>query len=759
MEFLSERRDVLKPEPGSPARATSARRDGKGAFFLKLRATAAIAMMLASTAPTWALGQQTQQPPATAQATTLATAQPGLPTEPAPNFTQPLYMRPTTYDFAKPRGYWPNPIAPYKPLNPPPPRFTNSVRLDDLVKNGKIYLSLSDAVLLALENNYDIAIQRLTLDIADTDIMRAKSGSNLLLGVSSGVVTNTLGGAGTTVTGGGGPGGTSAAVGGAGTGAGGQALTTSGTGPAPGSLDPTLTGTIQLQRQTIPQTTPAFAGALALSQNTNQYNFNYAQDFITGTNLKVGFNNSYITTANVFAAYSPQLSSTFNAQITQHLLYGFGWGVNGRFIVQAKNDRRIADSAFRQQLLYTINQIENIYWGLVSAYEDLQAKNRALQQSTQLASDNEKQLQIGTLAPLDVVSANSQVEQDKQAVIASQSNLEYQQLVMKQAIARSLEDPTLANAPVIPTDRISLIELPEERRSADDLVRQADANSPAIEQSILTLKNDEITLKGAKSGLLPTLDVYAFYGASALGGEQNPHCINFGASGETPCPPGQYPSVDYSTTFSNLFNSSGPDKGVGFNLSVPIRNRFAQSVQERSELEYRQAQMRLQQLYVQTRMNVINAQFALTNDRAAVQSALATRDYDQQSLDAELKKLHLGASTTALVLQQQRSLASAENTVISSTAKYAIDRAALGQILAATLDRFGISITEAATGNISQVPIVPGLEPAKSLPEVTVPGQRENLQQQEKKPVPEPQNRPQSQPLPPQPTPPPQQPQ
>jgi len=733
MEFFSERREALKP---------------KGAFFLRLRATAAIAMLLASTAPSWALGQQTQQP-ATAQAATPAnsqnTASPGLPPEPGPNYTQPLYMRPTGRDFTQPRGYWPNPIAPYTPTTLPPPRFTNSVRLDDLVKSGKIYLSLSDAVLLALENNFDIAIQRVNLDIADTDILRSKTGTNLLLGVSSGIVTNTLGGAGTTVTGGGGPGGTSTGVGGAGTGAGGQALTTSGTGPAPGNFDPTLTGNIQLQRQTIPQSTPAFAGALALSQNTNIYNFNYAQDFITGTNLKVGFNNGYTTSANVFAAYSPQLSATFNAQITQHLLYGFGWGVNGRFIVQAKNDRRIADSAFRQQLLYTINQVENIYWGLVSAYEDLQAKERSLQQSAQLLSDDRKQLEIGTLAPLDVVSANSAVETDKQALISSQSNLEYQQLVMKQAIARSLEDPTLANAPVIPTDRISLIELPEERRTADDLVRQADANSPTIEQSTLTLKNDELTLKGAKSGMLPTLDVYGFYGASALGGSQNPNCINFGATGETQCPPGQYPSVGYGNTFENLFNSSGPDKGVGFNLSVPIRNRFAQAVHERSELEYRQAQMRLQQLYVQTRMNVVNAQFALTNDRAAVQSALATRDYDRQSLDAELKKLHLGASTTALVLQQQRALAIAENNVISSTAKYAIDRASLAQILASTLDRYGISITEAASGKISQAPSIPGLEPAKSLPDVNLPAQQQNLQQQEQRPIPEPQSQPQPQ--------------
>ena len=747
MEFLSERGETLKP---------------RGAFFLKLKATAAIAMLLASTAPGWAFGQQPQpaQQPAPVQGTGQVNAQTtdnqALPTEPAPNYTQPLYMRPTARDFSAPRGYWPNPIRPYQATSLQPPRFFNSIRLIDLIKNGKIYLSLSDAILLALENNYDIAIQRLNLDIADTDILRAHSGTNLLLGVSSGLVTNTLGNAGQTVSGGGGPGGTSTATGGAGTGAGGQALTTNGTGPVPEALDPTLTGTIQLQRQTIPQSTPAFAGAPAISQNTNEYNFAYNQGFITGTALQVTFNNSYITTGNAFSAYSPQLLSSFNTQLTQHLLQGFGWGVNGRFIVQAKNDRRIADSAFRQQLLYTINQVENIYWGLVSAYEDLQAKQRSLQQSSQLLSDDRRQLEIGTLAPLDVVSANSAVETDKQALITSQSNLEYQQLIMKQAIARSLEDPTLANAPVIPTDRVSLLQMPEERLTADDLVRQADANSPAIEQSVITLKNDEVTLKGAKNGLLPTVDVYAFYGASALGGAQNPGCVNFGATGETPCPPGQYPSVNYTDTFSNLFNSTGPNKGVGFNISVPIRNRFAQSVQARSELEYRQAQMRLQQLYVQTRMNVVNAQFALTNDRASVQSAIATRDYDQQSLDAELKKLHLGASTTALVLQQQRALAIAENTVISSTAKYAIDRASLAQILASTLDRYGISITDAVTGNVSQQPVIPGLEPAKIQPEVTLPGQQQNLQQEQQQPVPEPQNPPQPPPMPQQPTPPPQ---
>ncbi|HZD50947.1 MAG TPA: TolC family protein, partial [Silvibacterium sp.] len=291
----------------------------------------------------------------------------------------------------------------------------------------------------------------------------------------------------------------------------------------------------------------------------------------------------------------------------------------------------------------------------------------------------------------------------------------------------------------------SLIETPEERQSADELVRQADANSPSIEQAVMNLKNDQITLKGERNGLLPTVDVYAFYGASGLGGSQSSDCVNFETG--VACPPGQYPSVTYGTAFSNLFNSSSPNKGAGVNINVPIRNRQAQSAQARSELEYRQAQMRLQQLYVQTRMQVVNAQYALTNDRASVQSAQATRDYDRQSVDAELKKLHLGASTTALVLQQQRALAMAEGNLIAATAKYAIDRASLSQILANTLDLYGISITDAVTGNVKTAPVIPGLLPAKQEPEVTVPAQQQELQEQEKNPAPQPQPMPQ-QPLP-----------
>jgi len=525
-------------------------------------------------------------------------------------------------------------------------------------------------------------------------------------------VQNTLGGTTTTILTGGGPGATSAGTGGAGAGAGGLVTSTNGGGPAPEALDPVVTGQLSYEAASAPQINTLFSGGLTvLNTDTSTFNFNYSQGFLTGTSLTVGFNNTRVTTNNPFSDYSPSYTTGFRATATQHLLQGFGPGLNGRFILQAKNDRRITDSSFRQQLLYTVNQVEAIYWALVSAYEDEQAKERALAQSTQLTADNRRQLEIGTLAPLDVVNSDSAVATDRQALVASKTNLEYQQLIMKQAIARNLNDPQLANAPVIPTDRISLERLAEEDMPTEDLVKEAYVNNPQIEQAVLALKNNEITIKAFKNGLLPTVDAYAFYGANALGGHQNPAAVNF--ENNAPYPPGTFPTVDYGTAFGNLFNSSAPDKGVGVNINVTLRNRTAQADQARSQMEYRQTEMRIQQLYDQIRIQVTNQQYALTNDRAQVEASRAARDYAAQSLDAEQKKYRLGASTTANVLQQGRNLAIAENTLISSTAAYAKDRSLLRQLLATTLDTYGISIQGAAVGDLGKAPTIPGLTAPK----------------------------------------------
>ncbi len=664
----------------------------------KLRALAALLLTMASCMPT-GLAQETQ---AGTKSPDKAASE--LPTEPAPVPTEPFTLNRTGRDYSQPFArFLGNPINMYRPTSIGKASFENSVRLTDMVKDGKIYLSLSDAISLALENNYDIAIARYDLSIADTDILRTKTGQ-APLGVPTGLIANTLGGSATILSTGGGPGGSAGGAGGAGTGISGLSLTTGGAGPAPENLDPNLAGTVSFDRDRAPSTS-FFSGG---TSSTNKYNFSANQGFVTGTNFQFAFNNTYATSSNSTAQFSPQLSSIYQATVTQHLLQGAGIWVNKRFIYQALNDRRIVDSSFRQQILYTVNQVETIYWGLVQAYEDVQAKEHALSQSSQLLGDNKKQLEIGTMAPLDVVNAESTVTTDQQALISAQSALNYQQQIIKQAIARNLNDPALSAAPVIPTDRVSLEEIPEEAQPAEALVQEAFQRRPELEQAVLTLRNDEITLKGARNALLPSFDIYGYLEGQGIAGTVNKNLnCNFYPGGV--CPTG---STSYGTALGHAFNNSAPDKGIGFTLNVPLRNRYAQSVQERSLMEYRQAELRLEQLYTQIRMQVVNAKFALTNDRALVQAALAARDFNQQSLDSEVKKLRLGASTTANVLLQERNLATAEDNLIAAHAAYAKDRAGLYQTLASTLQHYGINLPEAASGEIKTNPVVPGVQAA-----------------------------------------------
>ncbi|HEY1896030.1 MAG TPA: TolC family protein, partial [Terracidiphilus sp.] len=386
----------------------------------KLRAFAALMLGLMSGMPAGFAQQPAASPQDNAASLDRIKDASNLPPAPTPVATEPISLRQTQRDFSRPSGgLLGNPINMYRGTTVPVASFNNSTRLDDLLKEGKIYLSLSDALALAIENNYDIAIARYNLDIADTDVLRSKAGATLR-GVNSGVVANTLGGSSSTLTAGGGPGGTSGGSGGAAAGLGGQVFSTSSAGPLPEDRDPSVGGTIQLERAKAPQSNTLFSGGKsALTTNTNVYNFAYNQGFVSGTALQVGFNNSRVTSDNPFANYSPSLTSSFKATVTQHLLQGFGVFVNDRFYYQAMNNRRITDSSFRQQILFTVNQVESIYWGLVSAFEDVQAKERTLQQSTQLESDTQKQLDIGTMAPLDVVQAQSTVAADKQALINS----------------------------------------------------------------------------------------------------------------------------------------------------------------------------------------------------------------------------------------------------------------------------------------------------------------------------------------------------
>ena len=618
-------------------------------------------------------------------------------------------------DYAKPRSHFPNPIAPYSSQHVSPPNLNNTPRIEQLLQDGKLMISMDDAVALALENNLDIGIARYNLNIADTDVLRAKAGASIL-GVNAGVVQNTPGGGvgGLSGTVGSGAGGTSAGLGGAGAGLGGLVGSTLGIGPAITSFDPVLTGTLQWDHSNALSSNP-FAGASVLTQNTNTYNVSYLQGFHWGTNLSVGFDNTRVTTNSQFSSFSPLLNSGFKAQITQHLLQGLGFAANDRFIRIAKNNREITDVAFRLQIITTVDQIENMYWDLVFAYENVRVQKESLAFAQKTLSDTQKQVQIGSLAPIEVVRAQSTVATDQQNLIQAQNNLQLQQLLMKNALSRTLIDPRLADADVIP---VSTMQIPQQEEvvPTQDLVNDALGHRPELSEARINLSSTEINNKAVRSALLPTLDLFAYYGGSGLGGAQNAAnlCVNQPPK-STFCSNTSVPTVGYGSTLNDLVNSTAPDKGIGLTLNVPIRNRAGQAAQVRSELEYRQAQMRLQQIENQVRIEVRNAQFQVQQNRASVAAAQAAVELGHQSLDAEQKKLNLGASTSTLVLQNQSALATAESTMVSAMAAYQRSRIELDRATGLLLDHAGIIMADAELGQVTHMPTVPYVVPRQDV--------------------------------------------
>ncbi len=610
-------------------------------------------------------------------------------------------------DYSKGKNPLPNPIDIFTPRNVPLPNFNNSPRIDQLIKNGKLMLSLDDAIALALENNLDLAIARYNLDIADTDILRTKAGQ-AARGVATGLVTGTpgggVGGFGSGASGAS-AGGTSSAAGGAGTGTGGLVTSTTGVGPAVPSFDPFLTAGLAIEHSTTPQTSVFLTGTEQLQQNTGTANFSYVQGFATGTTMQVTYNNNRITTNNQRTVLMPSLNASTRFQISQHLLQGFGIAPNMRFIRMAKNSREIADVAFRGQVISTVTQIQNIYWDLVNAFEDVRVKERSLGLANQLLSDTQKQVQIGTLAPIEVVRSQSAVATAKQDLIVSQTALQLQQLLTKNALARNLQDPGLAAAEVIPTDTMS-IPTTEPVTPIQDLVNDALAHRWELAQSRIDLTNRDINKKAAKNALLPTVDFVAWYGTNALAGNPTPQGGLIGV-----------PNSGYGDAFSKLVSGDFPDYAVGFNINIPIRNRAAQADQVRSVLEYNQAEMRLQQLQNQIRIEVRNAQYSLEQNRARVEAAEAGAKLAAESLDAEQKKYLLGASTNYAVLQAQRDLAQAESNSVAARAAYEKSRVELDRATGLTLTHLGIDVADAETAQVKKLPNVPNVVPRSQNPQ------------------------------------------
>src|SRR5271166_2575971 len=338
-----------------------------------------------------------------------------------------------------------NPFDRYLPSSVPEPAMANSARLDHLVRDGKLYISLKDAIALAIENNLDLAIARYNLPIADTDILRTQAGG-FFRGVNTGVVQGTpgggVGGFGTGAPGAG-AGGTTGGAGGAGAGAAGLVQSTLGVGAPVQSYDPAITGNMGIEHLTQPLANLQIYGVPSLQQNTGVFNLVYQQAFATGTSITFETNNNRQTTNSVFSTLSPALGSYYRVTVQQQLLAGFGLGPNLRFLRIARNNKKISDIAFKDQVVATITQIANIYWDLVSAYEAERVTEQSFSFAQQSLANAQKQLQLEAIPAMDVMRAEAEVSRRDQDLLIAKTTLQLQESLMKNAITKNLDDPVL----------------------------------------------------------------------------------------------------------------------------------------------------------------------------------------------------------------------------------------------------------------------------------------------------------------------------
>jgi outer membrane protein TolC len=588
---------------------------------------------------------------------------------------------------------------PYRAGQKPANDLTNSKRLESLMRAGNLYLSMQDAIALALENNLDIAIQRYTPMLADTSVEMAEAGGfarGVSTNVTAGPNSATISSAGTT------PGTTqsvSAASSAASTSAiGTTALSTS--GPALPNLDPTLLGTLNWAHATTPQSSAFLTGSNALIQRQNTGNFGISKGFLSGTTVSLGLNNTNTSGNNPRNDFNPSTSSSLAVTVSQHLMQGFGSGVNSRQIRIAKNNREVSDLTLKLQVETTIAAVMELYWDLVSFRDGVQVAKDALTASQQLLENNRRQVEVGTLASIEVVRAEAEIASREQTVLAAQTRVDQQETILKTALSRTgVANPALAAAHIIPTDRIRIPES-EPITPLQDLTAQALSSRPELAQSRIQLNNQELTIRGSRNALLPTLDLVAAASNGALAGEPNP----------LPALPGSPHSNTaffiggYGTVLSQLFSRNFPNYSVGFNLSIPIRNRAAQAQVASDQLTLRQQELALQRLENQVRVDVQNALIGVSNARASLIAAQKAQVLQQQTLEAEQKKLQLGASIIYNVILAERDLVTAQSTTVAAEATYAKARVELDRATGQILYNNNISMAEAVSGVVSRPP-------------------------------------------------------
>ncbi len=594
-----------------------------------------------------------------------------------------------------------------------PINLGNSNRLEQLLRAGKLYLSLQDTIALALENNLDIELQRYGPKISEADLTRSIAGG---IARNQGNFINT----GTTQVDGGGGGGGGGLVGGGGIQSTSQAVTAQATGTSlnVASFDPVFTSNLQRSKTTQPQTTLFNTGTSSLISNRNIAQFNVSKSFISGTSVALGFNNFISEQNSGRLDFNPARNVNGSIQVQQRLLQGFGFAVNNRNIRIGRNNLKVSELAFKQQVISTVAGIIGLYWDLVAANEDVLVKRQALALNQKLYDDNKKQVEIGTLAPIEIIRAEAEVARSQQELTISETNLLQQETVIKNALSRTgVSSASLADARIIPTDKIRIPEN-EPIEPVQDLVGKAMDFRPEVEQSRINIESSRIGLVGTKNALRPSLDAFGSFQNNGLSGNLNslpvppvPGATNTAPIARNPASVDGFFLGGYSNALGQVFRRNFPDYAVGVTMNIPLRNRAAQSDMVREQLSIRQSEVRLQQQLNQIRVDVQNALISLQQARARHQTALKNRVLQEQTLDAEQKKYSLGASTIFFVIQAQRDLTSAQASEVAALSAYARARNDLERATGQTLVANSIEMDEALKGVVSRPPsTVPGVQ-------------------------------------------------
>ena len=602
-------------------------------------------------------------------------------------------------DYSKGQPFFPNPFAAYSPIQVEQPSLTNTPKVDQLIQSGKLMLSLDDAISLALENNLDIRVQRYTRWIIDTQLLKAQAGQIPQTASAQQVVLGA---------------------------------------PPPVSFDPTLTSQVNWGRFVIPVNNIFTSGVgvqnlFSIISYSANYNLGYTQGFHTGTAVTLQWQNNRSSTNSPGVLFNPAVQSTLAFQITQPLLNGCCKLPSTRFIIEAKNSIKIAAAQFETAVINDIVTTSDDYWELVYDRENIKVQQEAVDVAQKLYEDNKKQLEIGTMAPLDVITAESQLASDKQALVQAQTAMLLQQAKLLFDITKNPLADNLAAIEIVPT---TPIETPEvvENVPLNDLMAEAWQKRPETTVDRLTVENDKIEVKVTRNGLLPSLTAFGFYQGVGLAGNnttvlsQTPTAFAadlgapvVNATGIPTSNPALYASVPTAFTtasvnnraglnsaLTDMINAANPSYQAGITLSLPLRNRSAQADNARAMLSERQAEVTYKELQNTIFVNVRQAQVSLEQDRAQVEATAEATKLAQQTLDAEQKKYQLGSSNSYTVVLRARDLTIAQGNELRARVNLIEAEVAFNQAMGRTLEASKITVADALRGRVSRTPNIPG---------------------------------------------------